>query len=536
MAGEEHGNGWSAVAGRGIVAAGHPLTAEAGAEILRQGGNAFDAAIAAVMTAWVTESVLTSAGGGGFLLAHTAAGQNTLFDFFTQTPCTRHLQREPDFYPIHANFGDTVQEFHIGLASVAVPGAVAGLWRVHQQLGRLPMAAIAAPAIHHARTGVIVSPFVAYVFTLLDPILRATPESRALYTHQGQLLAAGDRLTMPDLADTLERLVEKGAAEFYEGEIAQRLVQDCQQQGGYLTLADLQNYRVVERSPLSFPYRHATVLTNPPPSSGGALIGFALKLLEQVDLSRVEPGSADHLRSLVQVMALTNAARRDGYDDHLYDPQAAEIFLSALHCAPYQAALAQALQAPRPGRVNRLGSTTQVSVIDAEGNAASITTSNGEGSSYVIPGTGIMLNNMLGEEDLHPRGFHAWVPHQRISSMMAPTLILRDNRPEWVLGSGGSNRIRTALLQVIVNGLDFGMPLETAITMPRIHWERGVLHAEPGYTGEALEAAQTPDTTDVVQWQQPNMYFGGVHAVARDAQGSFHGAGDVRRGGAVAIA
>jgi gamma-glutamyltranspeptidase/glutathione hydrolase len=513
---------------RGVVAAGHPLTAAAGAEILRQGGNAFDAAIAAVMTAWVTESVLTSAGGGGFLLAHTATGENCLFDFFTQTPRRNRLNRQPDFYPINANFGDTVQEFHIGLGSMAVPGVVAGLLQVHQRLGRLPLAAIAEPAIHHAHAGITVTPFLAYVFQVLEPILTASPAARALYTHNGHLLAAGETLKMPDLAVALGQIVEQGAAVFYEGAIAEQIARDCEAAGGYLTGADLQQYRVMERQPLALQYRNATFLTNPPPSSGGTLIGFALKLLEQVTLAPGDEGSLAHLSSLVQTMALTNTARRDGYDRRLYEPDVAAKFLAETHLQPYQAAMAKI--------ANKLGSTTHVSAIDRDGNAASVTTSNGEGSSYVIPDTAIMVNNMLGEEDLHPHGFHDWTPDQRISSMMAPTIILKDGKPELVLGSGGSNRIRTAILQVIVNVLDFQMPLTEAIAAPRIHWERGSLHLEPGYDAAIAYQAKTPETTNVIPWQQQNMFFGGVQAVAVDEAGELHGAGDGRRGGAVAIA
>ncbi|MEM6839103.1 MAG: gamma-glutamyltransferase [Cyanobacteria bacterium P01_C01_bin.120] len=513
---------------KGVVSAGHTLTAAAGAEILRQGGNAFDAAIAAVMTAWVAESVLTSAGGGGFLLAHTNQGENCLFDFFTQTPRNNRLAQQPDFYPIHANFGDTVQEFHIGLGSMAVPGAVAGLLHVHQRLGRLPLAAIAEPAIHHAQQGVTVNPFLAYVYELLEPILTATAAAKAVYTHNGRLLQAGDTLRLPNLAHTLKDIVEQGAAVFYEGAIAQQIAQDCRAIGGYLSQQDLQQYRVIERQPLSLTYRDATFLTNPPPSSGGTLIGFALKLLESLDLPQVAWGSGPHLHALTQVMALTNAARRDGFDQRLHDPQIAEAFLSSEHLQAYQQGLTTG--------VNRLGSTTHISVIDAAGNAASVTTSNGEGSSYIIPQTGIMVNNMLGEEDLHPHGFHQWTVNQRISSMMAPTLVLQAGKPQLVLGSGGSNRIRTAILQTIANVVEFGMPLEAAIAAPRIHWERGTLHLEPLENPPLAALSQLAETTNVIPWQQQNMYFGGVHAVGMDEFGELQGAGDARRGGAVAIA
>ncbi len=190
--------------------------------------------------------------------------------------------------------------------------------------------------------------------------------------------------------------------------------------------------------------------------------------------------------------------------------------------------------------VNRWGSTTHISVIDDEGNAASVTTSNGEGASYVIPGTQIMMNNMLGEEDLNPHGFNQWPVNQRMSSMMAPTMILQAGKPQLVLGSGGSNRIRTAILQVISNILDFGMPLAAAVEAPRIHWEEGVFHLEPGLTDSAaatgLWASDQQGTDRVLQWQQSNMFFGGVHTVGVGAAGGLQGAGDPRRSGAVAQA
>ncbi|HEY9880874.1 MAG TPA: gamma-glutamyltransferase [Leptolyngbyaceae cyanobacterium] len=510
---------------RGVVAAGHRLTAEAGAEMLRQGGNAFDAAVAAVFTACVAESVLTSVAGGGFLLAHTAAGENTLFDFFCQTPAAK-ATAQPHFYPIEANFGDVVQEFHIGLGSMAVPGNLAGLLTVHRKLGRLPLETIVEPAQHWAKAGVEVDPFRAYCFELLGPILLATPEARSLYAPQGRLLQVGEVLTLPDFANFLSQLSKTGLESFYHGEIAHQIAQDCQQTGGYLSLSDLQAYRVEERKPLTINYRDSVLLTNPPPSSGGTLIAFALKLLEQANLKSLQYGSLSHLALLRQAMSLTNQARRDGYDANLYQENVADWFLDPSHLSHYQHDYANT--------VNKWGSTTHVSVVDGEGNAASVTTSNGEGSSYVIPGTGIMVNNMLGEEDLNPHGFHQWQPNRRISSMMAPTIVLQDERPRLVLGSGGSNRIRTAILQVILNTVDFGMSLEEAVAASRIHWEREVFNLEPGFDQAALEAAGVGAADERIWWQQPNMFFGGVHSVAIGSDDSLIGAGDSRRGGAIA--
>ncbi|MEA5447015.1 gamma-glutamyltransferase [Leptolyngbya sp. CCNP1308] len=513
---------------RGAVAAGHALTAEAGAEMLRQGGNAFDAAIAAAFTACVVESSLTSLAGGGFLLAHTAAGENRLFDFFCQTPRSKEIGRSPDFYPIHANFGDTTQEFHIGLGSMAVPGAIAGLLHVHQKLGRLPLEQVVAPAQHWATQGFEVDAFRAYSFEILAPILTATAAARAIYAPQGDLLTQGDRLYLPDFAAFLDDLVRQGADLFYRGDLAHAIAQDCQAHGGYLTLEDLKTYQVVEREPLAVPYGSATLITNPPPSSGGTLIAFALHLLAQVSPALTDHSSPRHVAVLRAVMGLTNSARQKGYDDHLYRSDIAKEFLGSTHLAPYLAEL----QASLSQGGNKWGSTTHISVVDGEGNAASLTTSNGEGSAYIIPGTGIMMNNMLGEEDLSPQGFHQWPPNQRMSSMMAPTIVLKDGKPHVVLGSGGSNRIRTAILQVVSNVLDFGMDIETAVNAPRLHWERGALHLEPGYEQAAIAAQGITGDDVCTWWQARNMFFGGVHAVAVGSDGTLSSVGDSRRGGA----
>ena len=521
----------------GVVSAGHEKTAEAGQAILQAGGNAFDAAVAAVLAACVVEPTLTSLGGGGFLLAHSVAGagENVLFDFFTQTPGSRQRCEKPDFYPIEADFGDSVQEFHIGMGSIAVPGVLAGLLSVHKRLGRLPLKVVVEPAVAVARSGVEVTAFQGYCYELLEPILRGTARSREMFAPKGTLLGVGDRLQMSEFANTLESLAglgDEGALKvFYEGEIARQIVRDCEEGGGYLSLADLKGYEVVERSPLSIQYRGVQMLTNPPPSAGGALIAFCLELLDRFDLSGMAYGSAEHLTLLSQAMRWTNEARREHLDGRLFEGGIAQKFTAEDLVDKYAGALTEIMSS----QLNRWGSTTHLSVIDDEGNAASVTTSNGEGSSYVVPGTQIMLNNMLGEEDLNPLGFNRWPENRRMSSMMAPTMILKEGRPQLALGSGGSNRIRTAILQVISNIVDFGMPLERAVESPRIHWENGAFHLEPGFSKAAVAGAEAeflgPDR--VVHWRGANMFWGGVHWVGWGGAGGLTGAGDPRRSGAV---
>ena len=518
----------------GVVAAGHSKTAEAAKAVLEAGGNAFDAAVAAVFMSCVAEPTLTSLGGGGFLLAHPAQGEDRLFDFFTQTPRARSHNPNPDFYPIEANFGDTVQTFHIGLGSIAVPGVFAGLLRVHGQLGRLPLGVVVEPAVLCAREGLPVSDFQGYCYELLEPILIATAGAREIYAPQGSLLKAGEQLLVPNLGDTLEHLASLGdfaaLRAFYEGEIAQQTVRACQENGGFLQMADFESYEVIVRSPLSIQYRGAQLITNPLPSAGGSLIAFCLELLDRFDLSKLTFGSSAHLQLLSQAMRQTNVARRDALDSSLYDADTADRFLSDDLISKYAKPLQQLLST----KLNRWGSTTHVSVMDDEGNAASVTTSNGEGSSYVVPGTQIMMNNMLGEEDLNPHGFNQWPMNQRMSSMMAPTMLLNGSKPQLVLGSGGSNRIRTAILQVISNVLDFGMPLSEAVASSRIHWENGTFHLEPGLDSAVVRADSSIGTERIVRWQQSNMFFGGVHAVGVDENGRLQGAGDPRRSGAIA--
>lgn len=510
---------------RGAIAAGDPKTAEAGKIMFELGGNAFDAAVAAILASFVIEPTLTSAGGGGFLLAHTQDKRNILFDFFTQTPRQKRALCEIDFRPVDVNFGDATQAFHIGLGSIAVPGNLAGIFAVHQKLGKLPFQEIVQPAIHYAENGVDLSSFQDFCINqLLHPILLAMPESRAIYAPQGKLLREGERFYMKEFAETLRAIARRGVREFYQGEIAHQFARDCQEKGGFLTLEDLTQYRVIERKPLRMKYRDREILTNPPPSSGGILIAFALELLSTIDLSKIEFGSPQHRQLLVQVMSLTNCAREDGYDSNLYDNNIIDRFLSEEHLKPYQNSL--------KNTINKWGSTTHISTIDCEGNAASVTTSNGEGSSYVIPGTNIMLNNMLGEEDLNPLGFHQWARDRRISSMMSPTIILQDGKPIFVLGSGGSNRIRTAILQVISNLIDFRFPLDRAVESPRIHWENNLLNIEPPYSPENIDLNELPKDTEVLFWQAKNMFFGGVHAVGQTPEGVIIGSGDSRRGGA----
>lgn len=494
------------------VASGHPDTTAAACDILRAGGNAFDAVVAAGFAAAVTEPALTSLGGGGFLLARTAQGRALLFDFFVDTPGQglQPSQLEPHFLPVTVRFPGSEQIFNVGMGSVAVPGVLRGYLHAHRRLGRLPLREVLAPAIALARNGVTINAKQSYLLDLLIPIMTLTAAGRALFQPNGHYLGEGDIYRNPELAAFLETLPFEGEQEFYEGELARRLARDMREGGGLLTETDLAAYRVIEREPLPVDYRGCRLLTNPPPSFGGSLLALSLRLLEARQVAELAFGSSAHLALLVAVMREVDRRRAEGY-----------LSLADLGGS----GLSESMERVRTAS----GGTTHISVCDAEGNAASMTTSNGEGSGYCVPGTGIMLNNMMGEDDLHPDGFHASPAGVRVSSMMAPSLLLEGDRVRLVLGSGGSKRIRTALLQVISNVVDFAMSPRAAVESPRLHWDGECIQVEPGFAETALAelAARWP----LNQWSVPDLYFGGAHVVASDGQG----AGDPRRGGHAAV-
>ncbi len=497
---------------RAGVAAGHTATADAAAEVLRGGGNAFDAAIAAFLTACVAEPVLASLGGGGFLAARRAdaGGSNAteIFDFFTQTPRRRPTQGEVDFKPIMADFGAAQQEFHIGLGAVATPGAVAGIFAVHDALGRMPMADIAAPAIALARDGVRINPFQAYLLGVVAPIYAATPGAVEQFciadVRPPALLPSGALYQPTGFASFLSALVSEGADLFYQGAVADAIVG---LPGCAIGRDDLAGYRVQRRVPWTAHLDGTDVFLNPPPAAGGALIAYALAHLN------AQGPMHDPAMALVDAMSAANHARLE----------------SGLDGSPEAGAEALRQMIPNPPAYR---GTTHISTADADGNIAAITVSNGEGCGHMLAGTGIMLNNMLGEDDLNAAGFFAWPENVRLSSMMAPGL-MRDPDGTWTaFGSGGSNRIRSALTQVIINIARHGMDMTDAVTAPRLHLEGTKLSLEPGFddaTITAIKAAAVAD--DVSVWPEQNMFFGGVHVLCRGPDGYVQGAGDPRRDG-----
>lgn len=499
------------------IAAGHQLTAQAGAEVLADGGTAADAAIAALLAACVCEPVLASPAGGGFALISNN-GKPVCLDFFVQTPRQASGQRHDGLHEIEADFGGVRQTFHIGPGSVATPGFLPGLFALHERFGKLPMTRLAEFAITLATDGVRLTPFQANLSQIVAPILMASAESRAVFCKDDALLEEGDRFTTPAYADALDAVAREGVRIAVEGEIAHAMLETAS--GGHITPDDLARYRPLWRDPLTrampgdaLPNKQLgnegpnassqqrKVFTNPAPSAGGGLIAAILAQYEAG--GRYDP--------LAFAKALDRVDRRwralgkpIGFDDRMLGDDPAQIATNG---------------------------TTHVSVIDRDGLAVAVTVSNGAGNGAVVPSCGFMLNNMLGEDDLLSDGAGSWQPDQRLASMMAPTLVTDQKGGLLALGSGGSNRIRSAIAQVLLRWGVHGQALEAAIRAPRLHVEKGHLDVEPEMDPELLQRT----FEDHRIWDEQSMFYGGVHGVERrvnaDGRMSLEGAGDERRDG-----
>jgi gamma-glutamyltranspeptidase/glutathione hydrolase len=389
----------------------------------------------------------------------------------------------------------------------------AGLGEASSRFGRMPLADLAAPAAALAREGVVLTRTAAYLHEILADMLTATPDAAAVYAPGGRLLGAGDRLRLPDLADSLERFAAEGPESMRSGSLGRAIADHLGETDGLVTGEDLAAYRVVERRPLEVTYRDVTILTNPPPSSGGVLVAAALR---EAAAGPPPRDPVAHYRAVARAGAAANALRDDRFVATLGDEDFLERFWARM-AAPSR----------RP-----IGSTTHISVVDKDGGMASLSSSNGAGSGVMAPGTGILLNNMLGEEDLNPGGFGRLSPGARMTSMMAPTLVLRGGEPLVAIGSAGSNRLRSAILQTLVSIVDGGLELREAVDRPRVHAEGEGVDVEGGVPEDAVAALEA-DGHRLRRWGDMSLFFGGVGAVWRGA-GGLSGAGDPRRDGAAA--
>jgi gamma-glutamyltranspeptidase / glutathione hydrolase len=492
--------------------------------VLEEGGNAVDACIGAAFVSWVAESTLTGPGAGGFMLVHRARDRSTrVLDHFVTVPGLglRVRGRTPmdevgvDFTP------ESSQSFRIGAASCAVPGAAAGLAEAHRRFGSLPLRVLLEPAIEHARAGVELTAEQAYLHQILDPILRHTDEGRLMYSANGGFLAEGDKLALPELGQTLERLAEVGLDDLYHGDLARAVSAHLLDHGGEITSQDLADYRVITRRPVRVPFLGREFRSNPPPSTGGVLIGLGLRLLDGLGPAG-PPGSAEAMAELVEIMREQESARGGPFVRELYRGGLARRLYD-------EGFLREAVRLIR-GRLPELqAGTTHISVVDARGNAAALTASTGAGSGVIVPGTGIQLNNMLGEFDLAATGGIPR-PGVRFTSGMAPSVVLQDGLPRLVVGSAGSLRLRGAILQVIVNAVAHRLDIREAIDRPRVHLEGAVVNTEGGNDVQELDRLEAWGY-ELNRWRRRNLFFGGTNGVELLPDGTLAAAGDPRRGG-----
>jgi gamma-glutamyltranspeptidase / glutathione hydrolase len=452
------------------VAAGHPATAEAGIEILADGGTAADAAVAASFASCAAEVVMTGLAGGGHALWWEGATAHAAhLDFFTTIPGLGADEREGELVELRVPFGAELVHYAVGIASCAVPGVPAGLDELWRRHGRLPWPRLVEPAIRIARDGVAMPPAHAACLEMLAPVMTMR-EGAEMFAPGGRLLETGDRLVQPGLTRALELLAEEGGRSLYDGSLARSLLGLMDERGGLVTADDLASYRPRWRDPVASPYAGRTVLTR----GGLARLGPALSRLPD---------------------------------------------LACLSAGARAVALARSLAV-----VDRAGHTTNLCVADAAGNACVLTTSLGLGSGDFLPGLQVHLNSMLGEGDLLVEGLR---PGERIESMMAPTAVAARNGLELVAGAAGGTRLRSALVQVLAGILGEGLAEAEAVERGRLHPVAGfpgeptLVHMEPGFDESAYAALEEAGFA-IRRWPAAHHYFGGVSVLGRRGGGADH--------------
>jgi len=517
---------------RGVVAAGDRHTARAGAHALALGGNAVDAAVAAGMAAFVCEVALCAPLGGGVMLVREPGGEEHAIDFFGRTPgLGAPTNTALDFAEAVIDFGETTQSFRVGRGAAAIGLALPGLLEAHERWGTLPLTEVVAPAVALGREGYELNDRMAYIIELISPIGSWTAASKALFYKDDRLPRGGDQLFNAPLGDVLESLARAPArvADLY----TQLTREFGPAAGGLITPRDIEAMTVEHDRPISVELQGWRLSTMPGPSTGGALIALGLRLLEGVG-ARTPFLSQAHLGEVVHVQRRLLETRDDLFDEQVRDRK----FIDALLSEPSLAAIRSGTRPPAalfPD--SHFGSTTQISALDNEGGVVAMTLTNGEGCGYVLDGTGIAVNNLLGEADINPRGFHTAPPGLRMSTMMAPSIAYGPNGGLLALGSGGSKRLRNAIMMTLSHVIEHGASLEEAVMAPRCHLDRVASGFQLNF--EAIEVAET--MVDYLAGLHPtptvfrrrNMFFGGVHCVAR-LGGVLTGFGDPRRGGSVA--
>jgi len=500
------------------VASSSKLSADAGAAVAEQGGNAVDAAVAACLVAMTTEPGVCALGAGGYVTVWSPGETPVTIDGYAAVPGLGlpDPRAGEAAWEVELTYGGGVKTV-VGYGSVGVPGGLAAMGRAAERFGKLPWSEVVEPARSTAVGGFpLPSACHHYLQTSAELVYGWDPNSReAFFDSEDRLIEPGQMMRLPHLADTLTRIARHGVADFYTGELGHAIADYIHDHGGALNRKDMAEYRAVERPSLEVPLDEWRIGTNPAPAVGGATLGAMLLLMRSLRQDRWDAAAVKRLVDVQHAVTRFRHDRLDQSEDMARDVQ--ELL---------QMATADMLSATS-------GSTVHTSVVDSGGMGCSITMSSGYGSGAVPPGTGIWLNNCLGELELNRGGFGRMPLGGRLISNMAPTVARSDDGRVLATGSPGADRITTAILQVLLNYMHLGMTLEQAVAHPRAHVEIG----PEGYR-VAYEAGlpMTDVALPVRRFDGLSMFFGGAGAAEWDRQRGFTVAGDPRRQAGTAIA
>ena len=511
-------------AARGMVVTNHPLASAAGAEMLAAGGNAVDAAVAALFALTVVEPMMVGIFGAGHAHLLLAGGRHTVIDGYTTAPAAA---RPDTFRPVSDTWPDYMEavdrDNSVGWRSVGVPGNLAAWCEMLTRFGTLDLPTVTAPAIRHAEHGFRVTGYLAECLAEAAGDLARFPASRRVFLPGGTPLGRGARLGQADYAETLRTVAAGGPPVLYGGVLGGRIAEHVAREGGLVTLADLLGYRTVERAPVRGTYRGFDVAGCPPPTGGGIHLIQLLNILEGYDVAGLGFGTVDGIHLLAEALKIAFADRAAATGD----PAFVDVPVAKLIAKDYAAASRRTIDmgkagAPAAGVVAGSPHTTHVTVADAEGNvvAATQTINSLFGSRAMVPGTGMLLNNTMALFDPHPGHVLSIEPGKRMTSSMAPTILLRDGRPVLALGLPGGMRIFASVLQAVLNVVDHGMSLQEAVEAPRV-WTQGQELEVEGAVGDDVRAGLAARGHHVV----PVAHLaGGMGAIAFEADGTLTGA------------
>jgi len=522
----------------GLVVSANPVASKSGLNILKHGGNAIDAAVTTAHTLGVAAPAFSGIGGGGFALIWLAREEKAIFvDFREKAPSSA----TKDMFKLTSSGKVVREENAIGYKSVAVPGTIAGHTLMLEKYGSVGLRHTLEPAMRRAKIGFRVGRALGFVWKLSTNKLKRFKESREIYLHGALPYHCGEKIALPTVAKDLEMIARDGAAAFYSGTIAKKICDDMTSRGGLITSTDLERYKPTLREPLRGSYKEYEIITAPPPSSGGAVILQTLNMLENYPLKSFGQNSTQALHILAEVLARSNL----NCNTRISDPDFLDISIGTLISKNFAKELESTIN-PNSASIPKAtpsdplmpaSNTSHLVAIDSEHNVVSMTESVEcyFGSGITVPGTGMILNDTMHDFEPRPRMANSVAPWKIPMSSMSPTIILKDGRPIMALGSAGGPRIISSTLQVLLNGLEFGLGLQEALAASRIHVQGHLVQMENTQASRtAAELRRMGHSVEVGKLMgrgDPGLYFGGVHAAQLSQENGLNGAADPRRDG-----